>query len=327
VTTERTGSAAVRVVSLLPAGTEIVAALGALDSLVGVSHECDFPAEVSRLPRMTASAVDRDASSPAIDAAVRALSSGGAPVFTLDADVLRRLAPSLILTQSLCEVCAVSEGDVRALADVLSPPPRVLPLVGTTLDGVWDDVAAVGAALGRGAAAAELLSTIALRLQRVHETLKAARAPRPRVAVIEWLDPVYAAGHWTPELVRRAGGIDVLAAAGAHSVTVEVQRVRDSRPELLLFAPCGFDVERAEREGRALLASPAWKWAEGVEAWALDGNALTSRPGPRLADAVEVMAAIIAPQLFPPPPAHYARRLSAAFSSGVPAAANAQSRP
>jgi len=288
VTTEP-GRSAVRVVSLLPAGTEIVAALGALESLVGVTHECDFPAEVSRLPRVTASAVDRDASSPAIDAAVRALSSSGAPVFTLDAGDLRRLAPTLILTQSLCEVCAVSEGDVRAIAEVLSPPPHVLPLVGTTLDGVWEDVIAVGAALGRSAAAANLLAAIAQRLRRVHETLRTARAPRPRVAVVEWLDPLFAAGHWTPELVRRAGGIDVLATAGAHSVTVTMDQLRAADPEVLLFAPCGFDVERTAREA---------------------GNALTSRPGPRLADAVEVMAAIFSPGLFAAPAPSYARQLA-----------------
>ena len=310
MTTERTDTAAVRVVSLLPAGTEIVAALGAFESLVGITHECDFPPEVSRLPRVTASAVDRDATSGSIDAAVRALSSSGAPVFTLDAGDLRRLAPSLILTQSLCEVCAVSEGDVRAIADVLSPPPRVLPLVGTTLDGVWGDITAVGAVLGRSAAAADLLAGIALRLQLVHDVLKAASAPRPRVAVIEWLDPLYTAGHWTPELVRRGGGIDVLATAGSHSETVTVERVRDADPDLLLFAPCGFDVDRAEREARTLLARPEWAWARGREAWAIDGNALTSRPGPRLADAVEVMSAIFAPALFEPPPSHYARRLT-----------------
>jgi iron complex transport system substrate-binding protein len=308
VTTERALLAA-RVVSLLPAGTEIVAALGALDALVGISHECDHPPAVGGLPRVTASAVDPRASSRAIDAAVRTLSRAGRPVLTLDADDLRRLAPTLILTQSLCEVCAVSEGDVRAIADVLSPPPRVLPLVGTTLDGVWADISAVGAALGRDAAAAALLSSITARLRTVHETLKVARAPRPRVAVLEWLGPLFTAGHWTPELVRRAGGIDVLAEPGSHSATVSVERVRDADPEVLLFAPCGFDAARAEREARALLAEPEWSWARGRRAWALDGNALTSRPGPRLADAVEVMAGILAPALFEPTDARYAREL------------------
>jgi len=314
VTTDGSGSATVRVVSLLPAGTEIVAALGAVHSLVGISHECDHPAEVMGLPRVTASTVDRDASSLEIDAAVRALSSGGAPVFTLDAEQLARLAPSLILTQSLCEVCAVSDGDVRALADVLSPPPRVLPLVGTTLDGVWADIAAVGDAMGRTDAAVALVASIRSRLRAVHERLKAARAPRPRVAVIEWLDPLFVAGHWTPELVRRAGGVDVLASPGAHSVTVTANQVHEAEPDVLLFAPCGFDVARAEHEGRALLERPEWAWARTRDAWALDGNALTSRPGPRLADAVEVMAAIFAPGLFAPPPGRYARQISSSVS-------------
>ena len=301
-----------RVVSLLPAGTEIVAALGSFDTLVGVSHECDYPAAVSALTRVSASAVDAEASGREIDAAVRARAASGAPVFTLDADEIRRLAPTLILTQALCEVCAVSEGEVRAVADVLSPPPRVLPLVGTTIQGVWEDMMRVGEAIGRASEARALLASLDARMRRVHETLAAARAPKPRVAVIEWLDPLFTAGHWTPELVRRAGGIDVLAEPGSHSHVIEVDQVRAASPTLLLFAPCGFNVTRAELEARALLDDPAWVWARGCEAWALDGNALTSRPGPRLADAVEVMAAIFAPALFEAPDARYARRLGAA---------------
>jgi iron complex transport system substrate-binding protein len=296
-----------RVVSLLPAGTEIVAALGALDTLVGITHECDFPPEVSRLPRVTASAVDRDAGSAEIDAAVRELARSGAPVFALDADDLVRLAPTLILTQTLCEVCAVSECEVRSIGDLLAPTPRILALTGTTLHGVWDDITAVGAALNRNVEAADLLAGVAARLRTVHETLEAARAPRPRVAVIEWLEPLYAAGHWTPELVRRAGAIDVLAEPGTHSRRISLDEVRDADPELILIAPCGFDVCRAEREGRAMLASPEWEWARERSVWALDGNALTSRAGPRLADAVEVMAAIVAPTLFDHPPPDYAR--------------------
>lgn len=299
-----------RVVSLLPAATEIVAALGALPTLVGISHECDFPPEVAQLPRLTASLVNRDDTSAGIDAAVRALAATGAPVFALDADQLRRLAPTLVITQALCEVCALSAGAMCALTDVVTPSPRVLQLSGTTLDGVQEDIIAVGAALERDAAAAELLAAISARLRAVHETLKAARAPRPRVAVIEWLDPLFFAGHWTPDLVRRAGGIDVLASPGAHSTTITADQVRDAQPELLLFAPCGFDAERAEREARALLGTDAWRWARGLRCWALDGNALTSRPGPRLADAVEVMAAIVAPALFRPPDATYARPLA-----------------
>jgi iron complex transport system substrate-binding protein len=310
VTTDAHEEAAVRVVSLLPSGTEIVAALGALDSIVGITHECDHPPEVARIPRVTASVTERDAASAEIDAAVRELSASGSPVFTVYTDAIVRLAPDVILTQTLCDVCAVSEGDVRAVSQAMERPPRVLSLVGTTLDAVWEDIRAVGAAIGRPAEAEALLEQIAARMRRVHETLKAAKAPRPRVAVIEWMQPLFSAGHWTPELVRRAGGIDVLAQPGDHSVSISLEQVREADPELLLFAPCGFDVARSGREARALLATPEWEWARGREAWALDGNALTSRPGPRLADSVEVIAAIIAPTLFRAPASTYARRVA-----------------
>jgi iron complex transport system substrate-binding protein len=299
-----------RVVSLLPSGTEIVAALGALDCIVGITHECDHPPEVARVQRVTSSAVERDAASAEIDGAVRELSASGSPVFTLYTDAIVRLAPDVILTQTLCDVCAVSEGDVRIVSEAMERPPRILSLVGTTLDAVWEDVRAVGAAIGRSAEAEALLGQIAARMRRVHETLKAAKAPRPRVAVIEWMEPLYLAGHWTPELVRRAGGIDVLAQPGDHSVSIPLEQVREAEPELLLFAPCGFDLARSEREARALLATPEWEWARGRQAWAIDGNALTSRPGPRLADAVEVIAAIIAPTLFDTPAGIYARRVA-----------------
>jgi iron complex transport system substrate-binding protein len=308
VIAEASGTSA-RVISLVPSGTEIVAALGALDTLVGVTHECDYPAAVTSLPRVTSSAVDSGASSASIDAQVRALSESGLPLFALGADDLARLAPTHILTQTLCDVCAVTEGDVRSVAAVLKSPPRILPLTGRTLDGVWADIRAVGAALGRESAADDLVSEIEARFQRVHERLKAARAPRPRVAVIEWLDPLYAAGHWAPDLVRRAGGVDVLAAPGAHSVQILVEGVRDAEPEIVIFAPCGFDVARAEREARALLESAEWEWARGLACWAIDGNALTSRPGPRLADAVEVLAGIVAPAVFGEADGRWARRV------------------
>lgn len=301
------GASPPRVVSLLPAATEIVAALGALDQLVGVTHECDHPAAAMHLPRVTASAIDRDAPSRTIDADVRALASSGAPVFTLDAALVASLAPDVLLTQSVCDVCALPESEVDRAVAALANAPAVVSLGGTTLDGVWDDVRRVGDAIGRRAAADALIDALTARMRRVHETLKAAHAPRPRAAVLEWLDPLFAAGHWTPELVRRAGGVDVLAQPGMHSVQVDVDAVRAADPEILLFAPCGFDVSRAAREARSLLATDAWRWARGRSAWAIDGNALTSRPGPRLVDAIEVLAAIFAPDLFEPPIASYAR--------------------
>ena len=298
-----------RIISLLPGATEIVCALGAAESLVAISHECDYPPEITHLPRVSTSVVDSSASSHDIDAAVRRVAEGGLPQFALDAEDIVRLAPTLIITQSLCDVCAVSDGDVRDIAHLVTPAPMILPMVGTTLDGVWADITAIGAALGRADAAAGLLSSLMERMRVVHETLKAARAPRPRVAVIEWLDPLFIAGHWTPELVRRAGGVDVVAEPGAHSVQIPVEQVRAADPDVLLFAPCGFDVERAEREARALLATEPWRWACERLVWAVDGNALTSRPGPRLADAIEVMASIFAPALFSAPANRLARRI------------------
>ena len=296
-----------RVVSLLPAATEIVAALGAAGQLVGVTHECDHPRDVASLPRVTSSAVDREAASAMIDAEVRALASAGAGVFGFDAERFAALAPEVVLTQSLCDVCALPESEVDRAITAVDIAPHVVTLGGTTLEGIWDDVRRVGAAIGRRAEAETLLASLDARMQRVHETLKAARAPRPRVVVIEWLDPLFVAGHWCPELVRRAGGVDVLAQPGAHSVQTDVDAVRAAAPEILLFAPCGFDLGRAAHETTALLARDEWRWASSCTCWVLDGNALTSRPGPRLVDAIETMAAIVAPTLFGAPDAAYAR--------------------
>ncbi|MFL5578238.1 MAG: ABC transporter substrate-binding protein [Gemmatimonadaceae bacterium] len=295
-----------RVLSLLPAATEIVASLGALDGLVGVTHECDWPPAVRSLPRVTASALDAGAGSAAgageVDARVRELSAAGAALFVLDEALLARLRPDVILTQALCDVCAVSETDVRAVAARLAPAPRVVTLSATTLDGVLDgDVARVAEAIGRADAGAALAEELRGRMRRVHETLRAARAPRPRVAVIEWTDPVYAAGHWVPEMVRRAGGVDVLASAGEHSTTRAVEAVASAGPDLLLFAPCGYDAPRAADEARRTLARPEWRWAASRPAWAVDANAYVSRPGPRLVEGVELFARVMHPGLFGEP--------------------------
>ena len=193
-----------RVVSLLPAATDIIAALGAGDTLVAVTHECDAPIAQAR-PRVTATPIHHGTAA-AIDQQVHESVARGESLFHLDDARIAAAQPDVILTQALCDVCAVSEGDVRRIADVLERAPRVVSLNGTTLDGVWEDVRAVGRAIGRAGEAELLLSSVGERLRAVHETLKAARAPRPRVAVIEWIDPLFAAGHWTPELVRRGGG-------------------------------------------------------------------------------------------------------------------------
>jgi len=289
-----------RVVSLLPSATEIVASLGGMEHLVGVTHACDHPAVVDSRVRVTRTAIDDRAASGVIDAQVREITERGAPLYTLHDDRIRALHPDLILTQALCEVCAVMEDDVRALAARLDPVPRVITLSATSLDGVLDDIRTVGTAIDLSDEAEEFLAGARARMEAVHATLKTARAPRPRVAVIEWGDPLYAAGHWVPEMVRRAGGIDVLAKPGAHSVIVDLEAVRAADPEVIVIAPCGFDLARAVAEGERLLAQPEWAWAADRRVFAVDANAFASRPGPRLVDGIEVFARLFNPSLFTP---------------------------
>ncbi len=296
-----------RVVSLLPSATEIVASLGAMEHLVGVTHCCDYPPQVESRLRVTRTAIDADAAPDVVDAQVREITASGAPLYTLDEAGIRALKPDLILTQALCEVCAVMETDVRAVAARLDTPPQVLTLSATSLDGVLDDITRVGAALGIPDEAEEFVAGARMRMRRVHETLKAAQAPRPRVAVIEWGDPIYAAGHWVPEMVKRAGGIDVLATPGEHSVVKTLEQVRAADPEIILVAPCGYDLPRAIVEAERLLGLPDWQWAKGRQVFALDANAFASRPGPRLVDGIEVMARLFNPQLFSPLDAAFAR--------------------
>lgn len=289
-----------RVVSLLPAATEIVAALGAVDRLVGITHECDYPPAVTSRTRVTRSAIDASATAAGIDAEVRSRAVAGDALFTLDAERIAALAPDVILTQAVCEVCAVREGDVRALAARLAPSPRVVTLAGTTIDGVMADITNVGGALGLHDEAEELVLGLRARLRAVHETLKRARAPRPRVIVVEWTDPVFVAGHWTPEMVRRAGGEHLLVRAGEHSRAVTIDELRAAAPEVVILAPCGYSLERARDEAATLLTHHAWTWAATLPVWVIDGNALTSRPGPRVVRGVELMARLFHPALFSP---------------------------
>jgi iron complex transport system substrate-binding protein len=291
----------VRVVSFLPSATEIVAALGHLDAIVGVSHECDYPADVRSRDVVTSSAIDSRAAPGVIDSAVRDFVDTGRPLYDVREDRVRALAPHVMVTQVVCDVCAVREDDVRALATRLTPTPEVVTLGATTLDGIFDDIHRVAVALGAADRAEELAGRSRERMRTVHETLKAARAPRPRVAVIEWTDPIFAAGHWVPEMVRRAGGIDVLAQPGEHSTTRTMDAIRDADPELILVGPCGFDLERAAQDAERVAASEDWTWARERQVWAIDANSFLSRPGPRVIDGIELLAQILHPTLFGPP--------------------------
>ena len=287
-----------RTVSLLPAATEIMAFLGATEHLVGITHECDFPPVVRSRARVTRSALPDHTDSAQTDAAVRKQSESGLALFTLDEKRITALHPDLLLTQALCDVCAVRESDVRALAARLQPAPRVVTLGGTTIDGIIADVVNVADALGVPDEAEELVAGLRERMKRIHTVLKAERAPRPRVALIEWTEPVYLAGHWGPEQIHKAGGRDVVGTAGAHSVALPLEQVVSAEPEIVLIAPCGYSLAAARTEALRLLRHPDWAWLAGRQVWALDANGLVSRPGPRVVEGIEAMARIFNPSLF-----------------------------
>ena len=289
-----------RVVSLLPSATEIVAALGRGRQLVGVSHACDHPSTVASLARVTSCAIDDAAAPGVVDAQVRALTGEAGALYRLDEPLIRMLQPDLILTQALCTVCAVSEKDVRALAARMMPEPAVVSLSATTLDGVWDDILRVARALSAHVEGERLVAQLRARLRTVHQALARARAPRPTVALLEWGDPLFIGGHWVPEMVRRAGGVDVLGVSGEHSRVVTLDDLAAASPEIVVIAPCGYGLVAAVSQARRLFASPAREFLESRSVWAVDANALVSRPGPRLADGVEVLARIFNPAIFSP---------------------------
>jgi iron complex transport system substrate-binding protein len=270
----------------LPAATEIVAALADQSLLVGISHECDYPPSVLHLPRVTTTAIDIDAPGAAIDAEVRRLGLAGQPVIAIDQLALRRLAPDLIITQDLCQVCAVSDGQVHRLVGSLQPEPQVLSLGAQDLNGVWQDIRAIGAALELSDEAEALVLGLQSRIRR----LAAERsAHSPRVLCIEWLDPLYLAGHWVPELVAIAGGADIGAAPGSRSVRANWADLSQLEPDCLLVMLCGFGTARSRAELEQLAQPEALELIARVPTWILDGNAYSSRPGPRLVDGAQRM--------------------------------------
>ena len=279
-----------RVVTLLPAATEIVAALGAVNHLVGISHECDFPPAVLHLPRVTGTSIDPTSPGKVIDASVAALRAAGKPVIWVDAEQLCGLAPDLVITQGVCEVCAVSDTEVRRLSAVLAPTTRILSLGAPDLAGIWADIRLVGQALDLAGAAEELVAGLTGRLERLTPSNRARLSQAfgiPRFLCIEWLEPLYLAGHWVPELVMAAGGEDVGAEPGGRSAPREWSEALALRPDLVLIMLCGFDVARAEIELAALDDATARRLLDGTPTWVLDGNAYTSRPGPRVVDGAE----------------------------------------
>ena len=279
-----------RVIALLPAATEIVAALGAAGQLVGISHECDYPKSILGLPRVTTTTVNVQGSGAAIDSEVRSLSASGNPVISIDAVELQRLSPDLIITQSLCDVCALADGEVHRLGATLKVAPQILSLDARDVPGIWSDIQQVGGALDLADDAEELVLGLESRLARLRSRHQSAQ---PRVVCIEWLDPLYLAGHWVPELVEAAGGQDVGARPGSHSTRRGWEQLTALEPDHALVMLCGFGIDRALRELQALTDRAALDFLRRTTVSIIDGNAYTSRPGPRIVDgAIRISSAV-----------------------------------
>jgi len=289
----------VRVASLLPSATEIIAALGHADALCAVSHECDHPSEaVAGLPRLSLSRLDGAAlDSLAVDAAVRAARARGEALYAVDEDVLAEARPDLVVTQTLCTVCAV-DGDVtRAATRAAGLDARVLDLEPSRLADVLDTITVLGAALDADEAATRLCGTLEARLRRLRART-AGLEPVP-VVVLEWLDPPFDAGHWVPDVVAAAGGRELLGRPGRPSRTISWASVVRAAPTVVLVTPCGFVLERSVAEARRLQVA---RRVSGARVVCLDGNALLSRPGPRLVDAAELIGHLLHPDVVPAPP-------------------------
>lgn len=292
-----------RIVSLLPSATEIVCEIGLGDRLVGVSHECDHPAPVRSLPRLTKALVTADAPSKAIDATVRSRLSDRQPLYALDAALLERLRPDLVVTQALCDVCAVSEAEVAAAACRLPGRPRVVNLEPESLGEVLDSLVTVAEAAGEPAAGRVARARLAARVDAVGARSRSVVAP-PRVMVLEWIDPPFTAGHWSPEIVAIAGGREVLGVPREKSRACAWEEVVAADPEVLVVALCGFDLERSRRDLPILAGMPGYAGLTCTRTgrvFLVDGNAFFSRPGPRLVDALEILAHALHPALHPLP--------------------------
>ncbi len=286
-------SRANRIVTLLPSATEIVCALGLGERLVGVTHECDYPSYVTQLPQVTRSNIAKGLSSQKIDEQVRAQLNHVDALYHLDDQLLRKLSPDLIVTQALCDVCAVTEEEVSAVLKTLPGAPELINLEPMSLGDVLDTILMVGKATGHSDEAQRLVASLNRRISRVTE--RAVRSWRPRVGFLEWITPPFNGGHWNPELIEMAGGIDCFGARFQPSRTISYELIQESDPDILIISLCGFGPERARQDLTLLQEKLEWHRLTCVQTnriYIMDGNSYFSRPGPRLVDSLEQLADI-----------------------------------
>jgi iron complex transport system substrate-binding protein len=288
-----------RVISLLPSATEIVCALGAADALVGVSHECDYPAAIQNRPVLTRARIGTAGSSRSIDTAVRAVIQGALSIYAVDEEKLGALAPDVIVTQDLCEVCAVSLDDVRSAVARLARREQVqiVSLRPTHLDDVLEDIERVAAAIRRSEAGKAVRAELEARVRAI-ATRSAQTSHKPRVVSLEWMDPLMLGGTWMPELIELSGGLAVGAVAGQAAPTITPEYLRELRPDVVVVKPCGFSLERALAERHLLDQFVVPMVGADTRVYVTDGNAFFNRPGPRLVESLEIMAACVHPGSF-----------------------------
>jgi iron complex transport system substrate-binding protein len=292
----------IRIVSLLPAATEIAAALGLMDQVVGVSHECDFPEEANTRPRVTHCPVhNAGLTSGEVDQWVRRALRDNGTIYTIDEPLLCALRPDIILTQKLCDVCAVGYGTVARLAETLPGPPKVVNLEPTSLSDIFDDIRRVANVCGVSERAEKLIARLSERVEIVRVQAKRI-SHLPRCFLMEWVDPPFCSGHWGPELVEIAGGRDSLGRKYQPSAQLDWREVLDARPEIIVLALCGYDVNRARRDYDLLRTFPDFHLlpaARNGEIYLVDASAYFARPGPRIVDSLEILAGILHPREFP----------------------------
>lgn len=290
-----------RIVSLIASATEIVCALGFQDCLVGRSHECDYPRDILRLPVCTRPRFEPEGTSREIDERVKDVLRDGLSVYLVDRENLRSLRPDFIVTQTHCEVCAVSEKDVvAAVCDWVDAKPRVISLAPNCLEDVWADIRRVAEGLNRPGAGADVIGRLTGRIESIAAKAR-LQSRRPSVACLEWIEPLMAAGNWMPELVALAGGVDPLGKAGQHSPWLEWNTLRTVDPEVIIVLPCGFDLNKTRVEAPAFRKLPGWNELRAVRsgrAVLADGNQYFNRPGPRLVESLEILVEVLHPGAF-----------------------------